>query len=439
MMEHRISVSSIAACIVGNCFEWFDFVVYSLFSFVIAKQYFPTSNEMVSMLLVLASFGLGYVVRPLGGIFWGAYADGAGRRAALVRISMLMATGTAIIAFTPTYASIGIAAPILIVTARLVQGFSAGGEFASATSLLIEYAPHNKRGVYASWQMASQVATIAVASLAVLLLTHYLGKGALEAWGWRTVFVFGILVGPLGYYMRTRLAESPEFEAFLRSQGRPAQAPLREVVAKHRSALACGAGVVLIGTSAFYLIMIYLPIFAARRLGIGMEAAQLATILCCVLQFGVCLWAGHLSDRYGRRAIMLPACVAYALFAYPLFERLITTPSFINLLIAQGVTNLFLGFISGPMPAALSELFPVEIRSSGVGLVYNVVGAVFGGLSPAIITWLIVVTGDNASPAWWALVTGLIGAIATFYLRLIATDRHDRTLESCCEITHKGC
>jgi len=428
MAGQPIRLRSIAACIIGNCFEWFDFVVYSLFSFAIARQFFPTEGEVVSMLLALATFGIGYVVRPLGGIFWGHYADRAGRRAALAWISITMAIGTAIIAFTPPYAAWGLMAPVLIVLARLIQGFSAGGEFASATALLIEYAPRDKRGLYASWQMASQVATIAAASLAVLVLTHVLDRDALMSWGWRTVFVFGILIGPLGYYMRSRLAESPEFEQFLQQRRGALAAPLRAVLAQYRPALLCGAGVVLIGTSAFYLLMIYLPIFAARQLDLGMDVAQTATILCCVLQFGVCLWAGYLSDRYGRRAVMAPACIAYALCAYPLFAWLIDAPSFMRLLVAQGITSLFLGFISGPMPAALSELFPVGMRSSGVGLIYNVVGAIFGGLSPAIITWLIAATGDKASPAWWALATGLTGALATLFLRLSANGPPDRSL-----------
>jgi len=417
MAETSIRLRSIVACIIGNCFEWFDFVVYSLFSFAIARQFFPTDSEAVSMLLALTTFGIGYVARPLGGIFWGHYADRAGRRAALAWISITMAVGTAIIAFTPSYATLGLMAPVLIVLARLIQGFSAGGEFASATALLIEYAPRDKRGLYASWQMASQVATIAAASLAVLVLNHVLDKDALMSWGWRSVFVFGILIGPLGYYMRRQLEESPEFEQFLRQRRGVPVAPLRAVLAEYRPALSCGAGVVLIGTSAFYLLMIYLPIFAARQLGLGMDLAQLSTILCCVLQFGACLWAGHLSDHHGRRAVMAPACIAYALCAYPLFAWLIDAPDFMRLLVVQGATSLFLGFISGPMPAALSELFPVGMRSSGVGLIYNVVGAVFGGLSPAIITWLIAMTGDKASPAWWALATGLVGAFATLFLK----------------------
>jgi MFS family permease len=416
-MDKAIQKRAVVACVLGVCFEGFDFIVYSMLSFVIAKLYFPTGSELTSVLLAFATFGLAYVVRPISGIFWGVYADKLGRRNSLVWISWMMAGATAIIALAPTYASIGLWAPVLIVLARLLQGFSAGGEFASATAMLIEYAPPHKRGLYASWQMAAQVATIGVAAGLVLILTGSLSRADLESWGWRIPFAVGILIGPIGYYIRSRLADSPEFTQYLKRESGPEKTPLRVVLKQFRRESLGGAGLVLIGSASFYLILIYLPLYAARELHVPMRDAQLATILCCAVQFFVCLLSGALSDRHGRRAVLLPAAVLYVLVSYPLFAQLIANPSFTTLLIAQMPINILVGMLSGPMPATLAELYPTQVRSSGVGLVYNIVGAIFGGLGPLIITWLIATTGDRASPAYWAVATGLAGIVAILSLR----------------------
>ena len=223
----------VATCVIGICLEGFDFIIYSMFAFIIAKQFFPTGNELTSLMLALLSFGLAYVIRPLGGIFWGIYADKIGRRPALAWISISMAVGTAIVAFAPTYAMIGIAAPALMLLARLIQGFSVSGEFASATAMLIEYAPPEKKGLYASYQMAAQVGTVAVGAFLVLVLTQSLAPADLQSWGWRVLFAVGLLIGPVGYYMRTRLDESPEFLRYVEARGQPAARPLRDALTKH--------------------------------------------------------------------------------------------------------------------------------------------------------------------------------------------------------------
>ncbi len=416
-MDKVIQKRTVVACVLGVCFEGFDFIVYSMLSFVIAKLYFPTGNEVTSVLLAFATFGLAYVVRPLSGIFWGVFSDKIGRRNSLIWISWLMAIATAIIAFAPTYAAIGLWAPALLVLARLLQGFAAGGEFASATAMLIEYAPKEKRGLYASWQMAGQVATIGVAAALVLMLTGTLSRAELESWGWRVPFAIGILIGPIGYYMRSRLVDSPEFTQYVQREGGPEKTPLRVVLRRFRRESLSGAGLVLIGTASFYLILVYLPLYAARELHISMKDAQISTVICCAVQFFICLGAGALSDRYGRRAVLLPAAIVYVLICYPLFAQLINHPSFLTLLAAQLPINILVGMISGPMPAALAEIYPTQVRASGIGLIYNLVGAAFGGLSPFIITSLIAVTGDRASPAYWAMSTGVIGIIAILSLR----------------------
>lgn len=416
-MNEEIQKRTVVACVLGVCFEGFDFIVYSMLSFVIAKLYFPTGNEVTSLLFSLGTFGLAYIVRPVSGIFWGIFSDRIGRRNSLIWISWLMAIATGIIAFAPTYAAIGLWAPALLVLARLLQGFAAGGEFASATAMLIEYAPPHKRGLYASWQMAAQVATIGVAAALVLILMGALSHADMQNWGWRVPFAIGILIGPIGYYMRSRVVDSPLFTQYVQRKGGPEKTPMRVVLKHFRRESLTGAGLILIGTSSFYLTLVYLPLYAARELHMSMRDAQISTVICCMVQFFVCLGAGALSDRYGRRAIMLPAAILYVLICYPLFAQLIAHPGFMTLLFAQMPINILIGMISGPMPAALAELYPTQVRASGMGLIYNLVGAAFGGLSPFIITWLIATTGDRSSPAYWAMSAGIGGVIAIVALR----------------------
>lgn len=423
MVGRIVPARAIAACVVGIGFEGFDFIVFSMFSFVIAKQYFPATDQAASWLLALLTFGLAYIVRPLGGIFWGVFADRVGRRPALVWISVSMAAGTALIAVAPTYAAIGLAAPLLMILARLIQGFSVSGEFASATAMLVELAAPDRRRFYASFQMAVQVATVAVGGAVVLVLSHALTHAQLESWGWRTVFVFGILIGPVGYYIRRRMAESPELTAYIASRGRPSKTPMREVLSTHRREVVCGAGLVAIGSGGFYLLLVYLPLFAARQLGLGMDAAQLSTIVSCAVQLPLCLLAGRLADRHGVRRVMLPATLLFMLLAYPLLSLLVDSPSFRSLVLVQLAMNVLLGFIAGPLPAAMSELFPVQLRSSGIGVVYNTVGAVFGGLGPFIVASLMEMTHNQAAAAYWAAALGAIGSVAIFFFRHVVSGR----------------
>jgi MHS family proline/betaine transporter-like MFS transporter len=425
-MERTTQRRAVIACLVGYAFEGLDFIVFGMLSFVLSRLYFPSDNEVASLMLTLATFGVGYVIRPLGGIFWGIYADRHGRKAALVALSVLMAVATAIIAITPGFASIGIWAPVIIVIARLMQGFSLGGEFASATSLLIEYATPGRRGFYASWQMLTLVATVAVGSFGVYLLTQYLSPADFSAWGWRLFFIVGVIIGPIGYYIRKRVDETPEFQEYQRTRRGIVKSPLREVIREYPFELVSGAGTVLAGTSVFYLTFIYVPIYAMRELKIAVGTVQLTTIAAAALCSVLILLAGHLSDRIGRRAVLLPAAIVSALIGYPLFAQLIATPDSLSLLIFQCGVGAVLAFISGPTPAALSEVYPVHIRASGVGLVYNLIAAVFGGLGPLFVQWLLTVTGDKAAPGYWMTATGVIGAAAIWSYRYARRYREQR-------------
>lgn len=406
---------SLIACNVGVCLEGFDFIAYGAFSAIIAKLYFPAASPLVATMLTLGGFAAAYVVRPLGGLFWGVQADRRGRRLVLAWTAIVMACGTLLLAVTPPYAAIGIAAPLLILAARIIQGFAVSGEFASATAMLVELAPPGRRSLFASTQMACQALTAGLAAAIVMLLFLLLPAAAVEGWGWRAVFGAGALVGPLGLYIRARMAESPEFVAIARAHAIP-RAPLREVLGRYPRELACMAGLVVISSAALYLILIFLPLYAVRELGLSQSDAQTSLILSTIVQAAVILTTGRLADRHGPIRILLPACILYSLAAYPLLARLVEAPSFASLLATQMTAAILLGWMSGPLPSVLSALLPTEVRSTGLGLTYNLVGAIFGGLGPLIITALVALTGNRAAPGWWAAGTGLVGTIAAFAL-----------------------
>jgi MFS family permease len=263
--------------------------------------------------------------------------------------------------------------------------------------------------------LARPAATAALAAAIVLALFAFLPAEAVQNWGWRLVFGLGTLIGPVGLWMRARMGESPTFEKL--AAGRHiSRAPLRAVLSRYPRELAGMAGLIVISSAALYLIIIFLPLFAVRELGITQSGAQLSTIIACLIEAGVILASGWLADRFDALAVLTLACMTYALAAYPLFAYLVAAPGLQRLIIVQLAAAVLLGAMSGPLPLALSMLLPAEVRTTGVGLIYNVVGSIFGGLGPLIITAAIAATEDLTAPAWWAALTGMIGAVAAFVL-----------------------
>jgi len=408
-----LRLRTVIACNIGVCLEGFDFIAYTAFAAIIGRLFFPAGDALSGALLVFGGFGAAYVARPVGGVFWGIYADRFGRRRALASIAVLMGLGTLGIAIAPTYAAVGMAAPVIVLAARLVQGFAASGEFASATAMLVELAPPGRRAFYASTQMAGQVVTIGLATGAAILLADMLTPQALEAWGWRLVFGLGALIAPFGLYMRVRLAESPEFLA-MQGQSEASRASIGTLLRDHRRALLQIAGIVVISAAALYLILVFMPVFASQQLGLPPRGVRLTVILCAFAEMPVILLAGHLADRWCAARVLLVAAVAYVLCAPPLLICLVHAPSMAAFVIVELAAALLLGAMSGPMPSVVSGLLPVGVRSSGIGLVFNLVGAIFGGLGPFLITAYVGMTGDLAGPAWWALLTALVGVLATW-------------------------
>ncbi len=391
----------VAAAAIGNALEWFDFTVYSLFSPMIGKAFFPAGSELASLLLALATFGVGFVLRPVGAIVIGHHADRSGRKAALSLVILLMSVGTAIVAFTPGYATIGVAAPILIVLARLIQGFSVGGEFGGVTALLMESAPPERRGLYASWQFAGQALAALAGSLFGVVLASLLPQAAIESWGWRLPFIFGLMIAPVGLYLRAGMAET---EAFLRV-GKSTHPPLLEIWQRYRGSVAISFGLTILGTAVVYLVVFYMPTYATKLLGIQARAAFLSATVSALLYSLINPLAGRLSDAIGRTKLVMAAALALTIIAFPLYRLLTLHPDGMTLLAVQGLLASLLALFAGPSAALIGELFPPEVRSTGISIGYNIAVPIFGGFAPYFVTRLD--TGDHLAPAWYLIACAL--------------------------------
>lgn len=406
---------AVIAAVVGNTLEWYDFAVYGFFALTLAKLFFPAGDATVSLLLTVATFGVGFVMRPVGALVLGTLADRRGRKAALSLTILLMALGTAMIGFAPTYAMAGAWAPAIIVLARLVQGFSAGGEIGGATAFLVEHAPPERRGLYASWQQASQAGALLLGSLTGALLTGLLPQAELEAWGWRVPFLMGLLIAPVGLYIRSRVDETEAFKAILRERAaRPEVtfSPLRDTLGQHRAAVITGIGITIAWTVCTYFFLVTMPTYAVRQLGVPQSASLLANSVGLVVIVMLAPVFGAWSDRIGRRPIMLASALGLLLLSWPLLHWLTSQPGALNLMLAQIVFALLIAGFSGPAPAAMAELYPPAMRSTGLSIAYNLAVTVFGGFAPFITTWLIARTGSALAPAWYVMLAAAMSLTA---------------------------
>ncbi|MFK1552311.1 citrate-proton symporter [Pseudomonas aeruginosa] len=406
----------VVAAVIGNALEWYDFIVYGFLSSIIARLFFPSGDEYTSMLMTLATFGVGFFMRPVGGILLGLYADSRGRKAAMQLIIRLMTIAIALIAFAPDYAAIGVAAPLLIVVARMLQGFATGGEYASATAFLVESAPPDRRGLYGAWQLFGQCLAVFAGAGMGALVTHWLSPEALDSWGWRVPFVLGLLIGPVGLWMRRHLQETDEFQSAHSIPNVPRQ-PLLNVIKQHWRGVLVSMGMTIFGTASFYVILVHMPTFANTVLGLPLYEVfliQMAAVLMMTLIIPI---AGALSDRMGRRAVLFAATFVFFIIVYPLFAWLTAAPNLERLLVMQLVLCANLGVCFGPAPTALAEQFPTHVRSTGISVGYNVAVMLFGGFGPFIVTWLVRASGTPVAPAWYVLFATLLSLIATACLR----------------------
>jgi MFS transporter, MHS family, proline/betaine transporter len=369
----------IVATSIGNALEWYDITIYGYFAIYVSKAFFPNDDQTTSLLLTFGTFGLAYLARPIGGVVLGAYADRHGRKASLLISIVLMTIGTFAVAVMPSFASIGILAPIGVLAARLVQGFSAGGEFGSSTAFLVEHRP-DRRGFIASWQFASQGLSNLLASTFGVALTGWMAPADLNSWGWRIPFLFGVLIGPIGIYIRNHLEDATAPPAAHIS-------PVREVFLNQKSRVLLGIGALAISTAVNYLI-IYMPTYVVKNFNLPPVTGFTATFVGGIVLTLLTPFAGMLSDRIGRTRHMIAANILLLFSVFPMFLLITKNPVPAVIVFVVFVLSTLKAIYYGPLAALMAELLPPAVRATGLGLGYNIGVTLFGGMGPATMTWL---------------------------------------------------
>ncbi len=396
--ERNRRIGSVFRVATGNFLEQYDFFVYGFYAVYIGRSYFPSSSAFASLMASLATFGVGFLMRPLGAVVLGAYIDRHGRRQGLIVTLAMMAIGTLSLALTPSYASIGLAAPLIIVAGRLLQGFSAGAELGGVSVYLAEIATEGRRGFYTSWQSGSQQVAVIFASLIGAGLTAWLSPAAMGAWGWRVPLLIGCAIIPLIFWLRRSLDET---EAFRRMHHPRRTGEVMRMLSRNWPIVLVGMGLSILTTTTFYLITAYTPTFGREALHLG--AADVLVVTLCVGLSNL-IWlpiGGAVSDRFGRYPLLLLIPVLTLMTAYPMMLWLVAAPSFGKLLVTVLLFSSFFGLYNGAMIPLLAEIMPPQVRTAGFSLAFSLATALFGGLTPLVSTALIEATGNRASPALW--------------------------------------
>ncbi len=412
-LERRKKIGAVLRVASGNFLEMYDFIVYGYYAVYIAKTFFPTGNEFTSLMLSLVTFGAGFLMRPVGALVLGAYIDRHGRRRGLLLTLALMAIGTLTIAATPGYATIGIAAPIIVVLGRLLQGLSAGVELGGVSVYLAEIATPGNRGFYCSWQSGSQQIAVMFTAVVGLALTMIFTPAQMGAWGWRIPLLIGCLIIPVIFWMRQSLEETAAFQH--RAHKPKALGEVVRIVAKNWVAVLVGMMLTILTTTFFYLITAYTPTFGRQALKLDPQSTFIVTLCVGLSNFILLPIAGAISDRIGRRPFLIVMPLLVLATAYPAFAWLVVAPTMIKLLLVALWLSFLYGMYNGAMIPLLAEIMPPEVRTAGFALAYSLATAIFGGFTPAVCTYLIEKTGNSAAPALWLMVAAVVGISGAFW------------------------
>jgi len=410
-------VRNIIAGCVGNVLEWYDFALYGFFAPVIAKQFFPSDDQVSSLLATFGVFAVGFFMRPVGAVIFGILGDKLGRKRALEISVIMMAIPTTLIGVLPTHEEVGILAPILLTLIRLVQGVSVGGEFTGSISFVVEHAPYppGRRGFYSSWTVFSLLGGILLGSAISGLVTNILTPDQVLSYGWRLPFFLGIVIGVIGLYLRSGLDESPTFKR-LKEAGQLSKRPIREALQNHWREIIIVIGATCVGSVNFYMIFVYLTTFLSTETHVLLSSALDINTVSMVVLMVLTPLMGLLSDRIGRKPVMITGCLIIAIFAYPLFIVL-TKGNLTYDLLSQLVFAVGLSMVFGPFGAMMVELFPTKVRMSAVSIGYNVGFAVFGGTAPFVATYLIEATGSKISPSYYLVAAALVSLFLFIKIR----------------------
>jgi MFS transporter, MHS family, proline/betaine transporter len=406
---------AIAACVVGNFLELFDFAIYGFLAVAIGQNFFPASDPLGSLIGSFGAFAAGFIMRPVGAIVLSAIGDRRGRKAVLAFTIVMMAAATGLIGLLPNYQTIGLAAPGLLVLCRMAQGFSTGGEWGGAAVFLVEHSPQGQRGWVSSLQqMGNHLGTI-VGSGMVAALTWVLPSDAFQSWGWRIPFLLGALVGPIGLYLRSKVSDTPAFRAAL-VECRIERTPVRTALAQFGRRMLAAFLITIVGVSANYIFTIYLLNFSIQQLHIAASQALICLLVANLFLTAALPVVGSMSDRVGRKPLMLACCAGYVLLSYPLFSLLNSAPTVLVFLIVQFVFSTLQIFYTGTIAAILAELFPTRVRLTGVSISYGLAATIFGGTAPLFSSLLVKYTGSPISPAFYLIIAGIVSGAAMLWM-----------------------
>jgi MHS family proline/betaine transporter-like MFS transporter len=400
---------------VGNTVEWYDFAIYGFLATYIADKFFPSTNDTAALLSTFAVFAVAFFMRPLGGFFFGPLGDRIGRKRVLAIVVVLMSISTLGIGLVPSYESIGFAAPLLLVLLRCVQGFSAGGEYGSGACFLAEYAPTRHRGLVVAFLVWSVVIGFLLGSVTVTALGAMLSDDAMNSYGWRIPFFIAGALGVVGLYIRLRLRDTPEFEA-LQDSGEVAESPLKEAIQTAWRPILQIAGLVIVHNVGFYVVFTYLPTYFTQTLGFTETDAFISITVASVVALLLILPFAALSDRVGRKPLLIAGAVGFAVCSYPLFW-LLNSGSVVAAISAHaGLAAIESVFVSASL-AAGAELFATRVRSTGYSIGYNVSVALFGGTAPYVATWLADRTGNDVAPAFYVIAAAVASLVTVLTMR----------------------
>ncbi|GAA2032656.1 MFS transporter [Yaniella flava] len=400
----------ITASFIGNFVEWFDYGAYSYLAVVIATVFFPSDDITEGLVWTFALFAVSFLARPIGGFVWGHIGDRIGRRNALAWSILIMTAATVCIGLLPGALQIGLWAPALLLFFRVMQGFSASGEYAGASAYLVEYAPEGRRGIYAAVVPGSTAAGLIFGSLMATVLTATLSDAQMESWGWRLPFLLAAPLGLIGVYIRRKLEDSPVFKE-MSQEDEVIKAPIFALFRDHWRTLVRATAAVLLNAVGFYVILTYMPTYLSQTAGMDPTMANITTTISLVTYIGFIFLTGHLSDRFGRKKILISASVLFTLFTVPAF-MLLGMDNVLVVLLVQVLLGAMLTLNDGSLASFLAESFPTRVRYSGFAVSFNLGNAIFGGTAPAIATLLIATTSNAIAPGWYLMAAAIIALIA---------------------------